>query len=400
MKITDVRCSKLVGHHEAGLFSSRARSVAPLDVYESFRNHKPGGEKKPGDDEPVEAPVAIEAIYVEIETDEGPTGLYGPILTEQAFVITSKLRRLLVGRDPLCGETLWDQMARSDRHARSGVIMMAISSVDCALWDLRGKYYGQPVYRLLGGPTRQRVPAYASMLGYSLDSPLAAERAKEFAGVGFAAQKWFFGHGPGDGAAGLKANLELAAELREAVGEGYRLMFDCWMGLDVPYATELATGLMDYNPTWLEEPLRPDRIEGYVRLKDTGIPLAAGEHLYTRWQVKAFLDAGALDWVQADPDWTGGITELVKICDLAETYDVPVVPHGHNLFGALHVIASRSPQCCPMAEYLIQHLQRQQFFHQRVVVPSDGFIELPGEPGLGFTLDDAKIEQKLELDWK
>ena len=395
MKISDVKLYKLAGRHDAGQFAGEARGVGPLDVYETFRN----GKRRSG--KPAEAPVAIEAIYVEIETDDGVSGLYGPILREQAFVITSKLRRFLVGRDPLCGEALWDQMARSDRHARSGLIMMAISAVDCALWDLRGKFYGQPVYRLLGGPTRDRIPAYASMLGYSLEPRRVRERAKEFAGRGFAAQKWFFGHGPGSGAPGREANLELARTLREATGEGYKLMFDCWMGLDLPYAVDLARCLMEYNPTWLEEPLGPNHLEGFVRLKrETGIPLAAGEHLYTRWDVKPFLDAGALDYVQADPDWTGGITELVKICDMAATYDVPVVPHGHNLHGALHVIASRSPQSCPMAEYLIHHLPRQQFFHEHVIEPVDGFIELPAGPGLGFALDESKIEQKLELDWK
>ncbi|MHC4643420.1 MAG: enolase-like domain-containing protein, partial [Planctomycetota bacterium] len=131
------------------------------------------------------------AIYVEITTEDGPTGLYGPINKEQAFVIHSKFRSLLVGRDALAGQALWDKMRRRDRHARSSLFMMAISAVDNALWDIRGKHFGVPVYRLLGGPTRDRVGAYASMLGYSVEPDKAGKIAREYFDRGFTAQKWF-----------------------------------------------------------------------------------------------------------------------------------------------------------------------------------------------------------------
>ena len=393
MKISEVRLFKLTGRAEGDWTFGEARSVGPLDFYEEFRL-RGGGRGR------AEGPVTIESVYVEIATDDGPSGLYGPILPEQAFVIATKLRPMLLGRDPLAGEVLWDQMARGDRHARGGLMMMAISAVDCALWDLRGKHFGVPVYRLLGGPVRARVPAYASMLGHSLAPAEVRGRAKQFADLGFPAQKWFFRHGPGSGSAGRRENLQLAETLRQAVGDGAELMFDCWMGWDLPYSIEMSRELMKYGPKWLEEPLPPGHLAGFVSLKrQTGIPLAAGEHLYTRWEVKGFLDAAALDYVQADPDWTGGITELIKICDLAAAYDVPVVPHGHNVHAALHVIASRPPHVCPMAEYLVKHLPRQQFFFRRQIVPRDGSIELPDEPGLGIEIDEAKIVQRQELNW-
>ncbi|MHC4707576.1 MAG: enolase C-terminal domain-like protein, partial [Planctomycetota bacterium] len=341
------------------------------------------------------------AIYVEITTENGPSGLYGPINKEQAFVIQSKFRSLLVGRDALAGQALWDKMRRRDRHARSSLFMMAISAVDNALWDIRGKHFGVPVYRLLGGPTRDRVGAYASMLGYSVEPDKAGKIAREYFDRGFTAQKWFFKYNPTHGGEGRKKNLQLVQALRKALGDNAELMFDCLWSWDVPYAIFMAREILPYRPTWLEEPLHPEQLEGYKRIKrDTGIPLAAGEHFYTRWNVKQFLDAGVLDFVQADPEWCGGITELVKICALAEAYEVKVVPHGHHILAAAHVVAAQPPSVCPMVEYLFHsHLDRMQYFHKRVLRPEKGWLELPTQPGLGLVLDEDKIAEKREMKW-
>src|SRR5690606_30993666 len=122
---------------------------------------------------------------VEIQSDQGVSGIYGPIQEEQAFIILKFLRPFLIGRDPLATETLLDQMLRLHRHGRSGIFATGVSPVDCALWDLKGKALGLPVYRLLGGPTRARVPAYASMLGFSVDPEEAAALAREYARQGY-----------------------------------------------------------------------------------------------------------------------------------------------------------------------------------------------------------------------
>ncbi|NIP27349.1 MAG: mandelate racemase [Phycisphaerae bacterium] len=341
------------------------------------------------------------AIYVEITTEDGPTGLYGPINKEQAFVIHSKFRSLLIGRDALAGQALWDKMRRRDRHARSSLFMMAISAVDNALWDIRGKHFGVPVYRLLGGPTRDRIRAYASMLGYSVEPDKAGKIAREYFDRGFTAQKWFFKYNPTHGGQGCKKNLQLVRALRKALGDEAELMFDCLWSWDVPYAISMAREILPYRPTWLEEPLHPEQLEGYKRIKrDTGIQLAAGEHFYTRWNVKQFLDAGVLDFVQADPEWCGGITELVKICALAEAYEVKVVPHGHHILAAAHVVAAQPPSVCPMVEYLFHsHLDRMQYFHRKVLRPEKGWLQLPTQPGLGLELDEDKIAEKRELKW-
>ena len=395
MKISDIKIIRLSGHIDSTWPGSEERVAAPLDIYPEFRDRGPSG--KPGDKS---GPVATHAMYVEITTDEGISGFYGPLLQPQAYVIYSQLRGFLKGRDPLCGEMLWDQMSRRDRHARSGHLMMAISAVDCALWDIRGKHFGVPVYRLLGGPTRDKIKAYGSTLGFSLEPYLVGERAKEFRDMGFTAQKWFFRHGPGAGHAGKEKNLQLVRTLRETLGDDVDLMFDCWMSWDLQYAVSMANDMMPYNPTWLEEPLPPNRVDGFIKLKrETGIPLSTGEHLYTRWDAKPFLEAGAIDFLQADPDWTGGITELVKICALAAVYEIKVVPHGHNVVPAAHVIASQSPSVCPLIEYLLRFQERQQFFHKNDWKPVDGFMPLPTDPGLGIDFDESRIEEKRELKW-
>ena len=166
-------------------------------------------------------------------------------------------------------------------------------------------------------------------------------------------------------------------------------------GLRVSFHVSVSqAGDAPHLPT--QEPLRPNDLEGYARLRREGVPLATGEHLYTRWDVKPFLDAACVDFIQADPDWCGGITELVKICALSATYSVPVVPHGHNTMAAAHVIAAQSPTVCPMMEYLVRFMERQQYFHTEPIRPEGGFVTLPALPGLGIVFDEVKIEERRE----
>ncbi len=156
MKVTQVRCFEVSG--PATVEASEERQLQMLDVYPELARRGPGG----GADR-------VTGTYVEVAADEGATGLFGPIFPETVPIILAKLAGHVVGQDPLAFERIWDVLYRQDRHARKGYEMMAISAVDCALWDLRGKLLGLPVYSLLGGPTRPPVDCYASMLGHSLD---------------------------------------------------------------------------------------------------------------------------------------------------------------------------------------------------------------------------------------
>ena len=236
MRITAVRLRRLTGTLPTQGDVWEDRLVRPLDVYDEYRHRSDfeGGVQGPDG-------FHITTFFVDIETDEGVLGRAGPVPEGVAFIIAKSLRRLLLGQDPIAGEKLWDQMHRAMVHGRQGDAMLAISAVDCALWDLRGKWLGQPVYRLLGGPTRTRVPAYASMLGFAvLDPGRVRERAQAFKAAGYTAQKWFFRHGPMSGHEGLAKNVELVRTVREAVGDDYDIMFDCWQAMDVTYVERLA----------------------------------------------------------------------------------------------------------------------------------------------------------------
>lgn len=386
MKISDIRLFRVEGEGPAWEFEDRA--VEALDLYPDHVRATAGAD---------DVPSRLRATYVEIVTDEDISGLYGPIDGRQAFLIGTDLRPFLLGEDPLATKRIHDRALRMYRHGRSGLFVNALSAVDNALWDLRGKVEGEPVYRLLGGPTRERVPVYASMLGYSIEPERAAAVATEHKERGFGAQKWFFAFGPGAGHEGFLRNLAMASALREAVGPGYPLMFDAFMGWDATYAADMLRALERVAPHWVEEPVPPERLGVFRRLTaGTTIRLATGEHAHTRWQIKELLDAG-VGVIQADPDWAGGITEQLHICSLCSAYDVPVVAHGHAVPVPLHIGAAQTSQVVPMIEYLVRIQERNQYFHRTIYRPVDGALELPTEPGLGIDLDGSKIEDRQEL---
>jgi L-rhamnonate dehydratase len=391
VKISDVRCFKVKGPAAPSLIEER--QIGMLDIYPEYAS-RTVTQRSPESQHDATA----EAVYVEVESDEGQVGLFGPIFPETAFLILAKLRPHLLGQDPLATERLWDVMYRQDRHAREGNQMMAISAVDNALWDLRGKLLGLPVYRLLGGPTRDKIDCYASMLGHSLEPDRVTDRARWAVEQGFKAQKWFFRYGPIHGLDGMAKNVELVRTVREAVGPNVEIMFDSWMGWDRTYTIRLLERIEQYHPRWVEESVPADRTDDFAAIRrSTRVPIATGEHEYTRWGFQKLLQADAIDVIQADPDWCGGITELVKICTLASAYGRVVIPHGHSIHAAVHVIAAQSPYVCPMAETLLLALPGKQQFHQEQMMPERGSIPLPTAPGLGFSLDDTRIEHRTPI---
>jgi len=395
LNITGVEIWELRGHRQTTRGANQQYQANPLHVYDELR-------PAPYRDSPnpTQANSAVRALYLKIRTSEGVDGLYGPLDREAAIVIDSQLRPFLMGKDALAGEKLWDQLYRGNRHARRGHYLMAISAVDNALWDLRGRYFKTPVYRLLGGPTRASVEAYASCLGYSLEPDRAQSRAAQLKQEGYRSQKWFLAYGPGDGAEGMRKNVELVRLLREAAGDDTELMFDVYSGWDLTYTLAWAKQVERYRPRWIEEATLAERIESFAEIRrGTSIPVASGEHIQGRWEVYDYLKAGALNVVQCDPEWCGGISELLKICSLAEIFDVPVIPHGHSIHAALHLIASQSPATCPLAEHLI--LKMQSYYHFERTPPSaaKARFELPDAPGFGIELDDAKVEERTQLHW-
>ena len=393
MKITAVRLFETQGtmEHQGPFWEERL--VRPVDVYPE---HKAQGSHQL---EPIAKDAyRIRAQFVEIQTDQGVSGLGGPIGGGQSYIIARQIAPMLLGHDPLATERIWDRLYRSAVHGRKGIEMQALSAVDCALWDLKGKWAGAPVYQLLGGPTRGSIPAYASALGYSLEPARVRERAAEIVAQGYGATKWFFRHLPTDGRQGMVKNVELVRVLREAVGPDVDLMLDCWMSWDVPYTISMAERLQEYHPRWIEEPVLPDKIAQCAEIRrSVRIPISTGEHEYTRWGFKALLDAQAADVLQPDIYWAGGITETVKICALASVYDLPVIPHGHSVPATVHLIASQPPTTCPLLEYLVKWNEIHQFFLRHPVKPINGHVALPSTPGIGMELDEDRIEQSRDL---
>jgi L-alanine-DL-glutamate epimerase-like enolase superfamily enzyme len=394
LKISAVEIQEVRGHRDAVRGIDQQYQVNPLFVYDELR---PAPYRDAAN--PTTTKAATSAIYLRIRT-ENAEGLYGPIDKEVAIVIDEQLRPFLMGKDALAQEKLWDQLYRSNRHSRRGYFLMAISAVDNALWDLRGRYFKTPVYRLLGGPSRNSVEAYASCLGYSLEPDKAQRRAVDIRDQGFRYQKWFLAYGPGDGPEGLRKNVEIVRVLREAVGENTELMFDVYSGWDLSYTLAWARQVEKYRPRWIEEMTQAEKIDSFAQLrKGTTIPVASGEHIQGRWEVYDYLKEGALSVVQCDPEWCGGISELVKICTIASIFDVPVIPHGHSLHAALHLIASQSPAVCPLAEYLVLKMQSYYHFEKNPPVVKEAHFALSEAPGFGIELDEEKVESKQLLKW-
>jgi L-rhamnonate dehydratase len=394
-KITAVEIWQLRGHRDAVRGINQQYQANPLHIYDELRP-APYHDRP----DPTTTRAAVSALYLTIKTDLGVEGLYGPIDKEAAIVVDDQLKPFLMGRDALAQEKLWDQLYRSNRHARRGHFLMAISAVDNTLWDLRGRYFQTPVYRLLGGPTRSTVEAYASCLGYSLEPDKVQTRAAALKKEGYRYQKWFLAYGPGDGPEGLRKNVDLVRILREAVGDDSELMFDVYSGWNLGYTLEWAKQVERYRPRWIEEATQAEKIDAFAQLRrGTSIPVASGEHIQGRWEVYDYLKEGALNVVQCDPEWCGGASELEKICALASIFDVPVIPHGHSLHAALHVIASQSPAVCPLAEYLILKMQSYYHFEKNPLFPKNARFTLPERPGFGIEFDESRVESRDLVHW-
>ncbi|MBA3276529.1 MAG: mandelate racemase/muconate lactonizing protein [Chloroflexia bacterium] len=395
MKITDVRLHQVSGTLPfEGVFWEE-RLIQPIDVYPEYKARQ-RKEMRSTDD----SGLPISSVFIEIETDEGITGIGGPTSLDVAFIAWRQFRDLLIGEDPVATERLWDIMYRSAVHGRKGEAMFAISVIDCALWDLRGKWANAPVYQLLGGPVRKEIPAYASALGYSIEPEKAFNQAKKFADEGYKATKWFVRNGPADGHEGIRKNVELIRTLREAVGPDVEIMIDAWMSWDVPYTIRMSELLLEYRPYWIEEPVMPDKIDQYAEIRERSlVRTAGGEHEYTRWGIKQLLDVRAVDFVQADTYWAGGISELQKIITLGSVYDIPVIPHGHSTPANAHLSAAAPILNVPWIEYLVKWNDIHQHFLKNPIKPVNGVITVSDRPGLDMELDPAKFETERYLDF-
>ena len=338
-------------------------------------------------------------LVVEVFTDDGLVGIGNAALAPQATkqVIDLYLKPLLIGQDPWDTERLWQHMyRRTMAFGRKGIGMVAISALDIALWDVLGKSARQPVFRLLGGRTKKRIPVYASRL-YATELGKLAEEAKRYKDQGYRAMKLRFGWGPADGAHGMQRNVELVRTVRESIGDDIDLMADAYMGWNLDYAKRMLPLLEPFHLRWLEEPVIPDDVQGYAQLKSySRIPIAGGEHEFTLYGFRDLLEAGAVDYIQFDTNRVGGITQARKITALAEAHSVPVIPHAGQMHNYHVVMASLNS---PMAEYFPRvdvEVGNELFWYIFRGEPSaqGGSIDLDDNvPGLGLTIDEAGLER-------
>ncbi|KAJ8093004.1 hypothetical protein PM082_011324 [Marasmius tenuissimus] len=263
------------------------------------------------------------SLLVTITASDGTqgfaTGFGGP---PACWLINEHFTRFVVGSDPRDTNRIWDQLFRASMfYGRKGITMAAISAVDLAIWDLLGKLRNEPVYKMIGGRTKDKIPFYCT-------GPLPTEARR----MGFWGAKVPLPYSPLDGFDSMRKNLDFLKAHREKVGPDYPIMVDCYMSLNVQYAIEIAQKAVDegININWWEEVLHPDDFDGHKLLKSAlpQVKWTTGEHEYSRYGFRKLIEGRSVDIIQPDVMWLGGLTELLKMSAMASTYDIPVVPHG------------------------------------------------------------------------
>jgi L-rhamnonate dehydratase len=377
MKITNVRLFELEGPLRTG-----------LGHYDDPRFDRGPAKPQPYRD-----------VFFEIETDAGVTG-FSFAGNSEIWPVVKTMGREIIGEDPLSIAGIWEKLYSYGYHRYRR--LPAIAVIDLALWDIAGKVRGEPVYRLLGGPTREHIRAYAAMQFFPTEPELGAKHSIEMVEQGFTAVKWYIPYGAEHGKEGMRKNVALIAAVREAVGDDIDIMIDCLFTNppqnDLLYMIELARRLEEYRPTWIEEPLNFDDIDAYATLAhSTSIPIAVGERCYNRWQIREVLNARGVKIVQPDVIHAGGITEMQKIISLASTFGVVVAPHAcESCIPNVHLLFAQPSRTCPLAEYNVRVNAHRQYFYKKFVEPINGYFEPPVEPGLGWEIDPEKIVKRTD----
>jgi galactonate dehydratase len=341
-------------------------------------------------------------VFVKVTTDEGLHGWGEATLEYREPALAEAIRgmeRHLVGRDPHEIESIWHECYR-DTYFRGGPIgMSALSGVEMALWDLKGKVLGVPVYQLLGGKVRDRVPCYANGWFSPAKTPEEfAEKAKAAVARGFSGLKWDpFG----------KAYLTISkAELRqalrcveavvEAVGDHVEILVEAHGRFNVATAVRIGRALENYDIAWYEEPVPPDDLEALAEVKQRiRVPVAAGERIYSRWDYQRFFALRCADFAQPDPSHVGGIGEVKKIAAQAEANHIAVCPH--NPSGPVaNAVSLQLAACIPnfhLLETMALDVPWRADICDEHIVFADGLMSVPDRPGLGIELNEEAIAE-------
>jgi galactonate dehydratase len=394
VKITKVTAFAIKIPRDLAAARGTAGSPAPLQAAVG-----PGAASRPGGDYRWAATyetlysTKIEAALIKVETDDGVVGWgesQAPLAPEVVCaIIDTLLAPVLIGEDPMAHERLWRRMYSTMRvRGHTGSFLLdAIAGIDTALWDIKGKALGARVCDLLGGPFTDRLPTYISGLA-GKDIPARVADAARYREKGFTAFKLFMDGAP-------EETLELIDSLRARLGEQTKIMVDALWRMDLSEAIQLGRQLDARGVLWLEAPLPPEEVAGLVKLASAlDAAVAIGECWRTRWELKPFFDAGAVEILQPDIG-RSGVTEGMKLAAMAETHAVRLAFHvsiglGAQIAAALHVAAAipnlmfveRNPQVWLVAE---------QFLKAPLPV-GDGWLGVPGGPGLGIEVDEDKLK--------
>ena len=353
-------------------------------------------------------------LFLKIETDAGICGWGEPILEGRAQTVAAMVEEMsdyLVGRDPSPIEDHWTVLYRGGFYRGGGVHMSALSGIDQALWDIKGKHHGVPVHRLLGGPVRERMRVYSWVDGETPEAVAAG--ALDAVGRGFNAIKLNGTEALSfvDSHAKIDAVAARIGAVREAVGSGIGIGIDFHGRVHKPMLKPLFRELEPFRPMFIEEPLLSEHADQLGDVAGaTSIPIALGERLFSRWDFKAILQAGHVDIIQPDPSHSGGITETRKIAAMAECYDVGLALHCPLGPIALATCLQLDAVCYNAAiqeqSLRIQYNQNNELLdyvsNPEIFRFTDGFVAIPQGPGLGVEINEEYLieRQKIGHRWR
>lgn len=353
-------------------------------------------------------------LFLKVTTDEGIEGWGEPVIEGRADTVKAcveELKYYLIGKDPQRIEDIWQVLYRSGFYRGGPVLMSAISGIDQALWDIKGKYYQAPVYELMGGKCRENIKVYSWIGGDRPDD--VAVQALERKKLGFTAVKMNATEELHyiDSYEKIDAVVERVAAIREAAGKYFGIGVDFHGRVHKPMAKILAKELEPYRLMFIEEPVLAENLEDLKEItKQSGIPIATGERMFSRWDYKKVLSSGYVDIIQPDLSHAGGITECKKIAFMAEAYDVALAPHcplGPIALAACIQLDATCANAVIQEQSIGIHYNKENDVLDYLKDPSvfrykDGVVELPKAPGLGIEIDEEVVRRRAAepFDWK
>ena len=354
-------------------------------------------------------------IFVKLYTDSGITGVGESSIERHGKPVVKTLetfRDFLVGRDPFEIEAIWNSLYKQTFWEGQLVVLTALSGVEQALWDIKGKALGVPVYEMLGGKLRDKVRAYANAWAFEgvltetsdADTPESiARKAEQTVAAGFTALKWdpFREGGQMIPKSEEKYAIASVKAVREAVGPDVDLLIECHGRFNMWSAIRMAKKLEPFDPFFYEEPIPPDNVDAMAEVQRAiNIPVATGERLYTRWDFRPLLEKQAARIIQPDVCHAGGILELKKIAAMAESYYVAIQPHNSN--GPIATLASLQLDACvpnlAIQEFFYPYLDHYNEILTEPIEYADGYLKVPTGPGLGSDINEDAITRRPPID--